>query len=83
MEDLSLLQQNVLEKYKKLAQVLHSLDETFKKFNSSDHSDVSPESILQQIRDIEIKIAQIGTLLKGSVYSLILQRRQQIKGSSG
>lgn len=78
MEDLSLLQQNVLERYRKLAQVLHSLDETFKQFNSTSQDNLSSEAVLQQIREIEIKIAQVGTLLKGSVYSLILQRRQEI-----
>mgnify|MGYP003361900069 CR=1 FL=1 len=78
MEDLSLLQQNVLERYRKLAQVLHSLDYTFKKFKSTSQDNLSSEAVLQQIREIEIKIAQVGTLLKGSVYSLILQRRQEI-----
>lgn len=77
-EELSLLQQNVLERYQKLAQVLHSLDSTVKQFNDSAEN-VSSEVVLQQIREIEVKIGLVGTLLKGSVYSLVLQRRQELE----
>lgn len=80
-EELSLLQQSVLEKYRKLAEVLHSLDGTFKEFNDTDKDHVSSEVVLQQIREIEVKIGLVGTLLKGSVYSLILQRRQELEST--
>ncbi|QLL34963.1 hypothetical protein HG536_0H03380 [Torulaspora globosa] len=78
-EELSLLQQNVLERYQKLAEVLHSLDSTVKQFNDSSSENVSSEVVLQQIREIEVKIGLVGTLLKGSVYSLVLQRRQELE----
>lgn len=78
-EELSVLQQSVLERYGKLAEVLHSLDDTFKQFNDTDKDHVSSEVVLQQIREIEVKIGLVGTLLKGSVYSLILQRRQELE----
>ncbi|QLQ82084.1 hypothetical protein HG537_0G03390 [Torulaspora globosa] len=78
-EELSLLQQNVLERYQKLAQVLHSLDNTLKQFNDNGNENVSSEVVLQQIREIEVKIGLVGTLLKGSVYSLVLQRRQELE----
>lgn len=81
-EELTPLQQNVLERYKKLAQMLHSLDETFKQFNTTQKENVSAEGVLQQIREIEIKIGLVGTLLKGSVYSLVLQRRQEEREKS-
>ncbi|AQZ12849.1 DAD3 (YBR233W-A) [Zygosaccharomyces parabailii] len=76
-EDLTPLQQNVLERYKRLADVLHSLDGTFKQFNTSHGGNATAEGVLQQIREIEVKIGLVGTLLKGSVYSLVLQRRQE------
>lgn len=78
-EELSLLQQNVLERYQRLAQVLSSLDETLKQFNDTSNESVSSEIVLQQLREIEVKIGLVGTLLKGSVYSLVLQRRQELE----
>lgn len=78
-EELSLLQLNVLEKYKKLADVLHSLDDTFKHFINTKGDNASSEVVLQQIREIEIKIGLVGTLLKGSVYSLVLQKKQELE----
>ncbi|CAI4924983.1 BEM_HP_G0068910.mRNA.1.CDS.1 [Saccharomyces cerevisiae] len=82
--NLSPLQQEVLDKYKQLSLDLKSLDETIKELNYSQHRQqhsqqetVSPDEILQEMRDIEVKIGLVGTLLKGSVYSLILQRKQE------
>ncbi|QHS71790.1 Dad3p [Saccharomyces paradoxus] len=81
---LSPLQQEVLNKYKQLSLDLKALDETIKQLNHSQHRQqhtqqetVSPDEILQEMRDIEVKIGLVGTLLKGSVYSLILQRKQE------
>ncbi|CAI4037463.1 hypothetical protein SMKI_02G3400 [Saccharomyces mikatae IFO 1815] len=83
---LSPLQQEVLDKYKRLSLDLRALDETIKQLNHSQHHQqhieqetVSPDEILQEMRDIEVKIGLVGTLLKGSVYSLILQRKQEQK----
>ncbi|AJQ12076.1 Dad3p [Saccharomyces cerevisiae YJM1342] len=82
--NLSPLQQEVLDKYKQLSLDLKALDETIKELNYSQHrqqhsqqENVSPDEILQEMRDIEVKIGLVGTLLKGSVYSLILQRKQE------
>ncbi|CAI4277806.1 BDN_1c_G0004130.mRNA.1.CDS.1 [Saccharomyces cerevisiae] len=82
--NLSPLQQEVLDKYKQLSLDLKALDETIKELNYSQHRQqhsqqetVSPDEILQGMRDIEVKIGLVGTLLKGSVYSLILQRKQE------
>ncbi|CAI4276906.1 CPA_1a_G0004210.mRNA.1.CDS.1 [Saccharomyces cerevisiae] len=82
--NLSPLQQEVLDKYKQLSLGLKALDETIKELNYSQHRQqhsqqetVSPDEILQEMRDIEVKIGLVGTLLKGSVYSLILQRKQE------
>ncbi|AHY74709.1 AQG_2a_G0004460.mRNA.1.CDS.1 [Saccharomyces cerevisiae] len=82
--NLSPLQQEVLDKYKQLSLDLKALDETIKELNYSQHRQqhsqqetVSPDEILQEMRDIEVKIGLVGTLLKGSVYSLILQRKQE------
>lgn len=76
-EELTPLQQNVLDRYKRLARALHSLDETFKQFNAPSDDNVTAEGVLDQIRQIEVKIGLVGTLLKGSVYSLVLQRKQE------
>lgn len=83
---LSPLQQEVLNKYKQLSLDLKALDETIKQLNHSQHRQqqeqqitVSPDEILQEMRDIEVKIGLVGTLLKGSVYSLILQRKQELE----
>lgn len=76
-EELTPLQQNVLDRYRRLARALHSLDETFKQFNASNSDSITAESVLSQIREIEVKIGLVGTLLKGSVYSLVLQRKQE------
>ncbi|SCW00539.1 LAFE_0C06414g1_1 [Lachancea fermentati] len=73
MDDLSHLQKSVLEKYTHLAKSLHSLDNTIKQLNANKHEE-SPEQVLQQLREIEVKIALAGTLFKGSVYSLVLQK---------
>ena len=82
--NLSPLQQEVLDKYKQLSLDLKALDETIKELNYSQHRQqhsqqetVSPDEILQEMRDIEVKIGLVGTLLKGSVYSLILQTKQE------
>ncbi|AJP84906.1 Dad3p [Saccharomyces cerevisiae YJM1248] len=82
--NLSPLQQEVLDKYKQLSLDLKALDETIKELNYSQHRQqhsqqetVSPDEILQEMRDIEVKIGLVGTLLKGSVYSFILQRKQE------
>ncbi|AJQ15909.1 ADE_G0004170.mRNA.1.CDS.1 [Saccharomyces cerevisiae] len=82
--NLSPLQQEVLDKYKQLSLDLKALDETIKELNYSQHRQqhsqqetVSPDEILQEMRDIEVKVGLVGTLLKGSVYSLILQRKQE------
>lgn len=82
--NLSPLQQEVLDKYKQLSLDLKALDETIKELKYSQHRQqhsqqetVSPDEILQEMRDIEVKIGLVGTLLKGSVYSLILQRKQE------
>ncbi|CAI5030896.1 CPS_HP_G0102230.mRNA.1.CDS.1 [Saccharomyces cerevisiae] len=78
------MNQEVLDKYKQLSLDLKALDETIKELNYSQHRQqhsqqetVSPDEILQEMRDIEVKIGLVGTLLKGSVYSLILQRKQE------
>ncbi|CCK70901.1 Dad3p KNAG_0F02360 [Huiozyma naganishii CBS 8797] len=76
-QDLTPLQQSVLEKYSSLSEALHDLDESIKELNRSkegNSADVSADDVLQEMRAIETRIGLIGTLLKGSVYSLILQR---------
>ncbi|CAL9732948.1 DASH complex subunit Dad3p [Monosporozyma unispora] len=81
LQNMSKLQQEVLGKYTQLAESLHKLDETVKELNRSaketqDNADnVSAEEILEEMRQIETKISLIGTLFKGSVYSFILQRK--------
>lgn len=69
--NLSPLQQEVLDKYKQLSLDLKALDETIKELNYSAHRQqhsqqetVSPDEILQEMRDIEVKIGLVGTLLK-------------------
>ena len=83
---ISPLQQEVLTKYKQLSLDLKALDETIKELNHSQHGQqqeqqetVSSDEILQEMREIEVKIGLVGTLLKGSVYSLILQRKQELE----
>ncbi|CCE65016.1 hypothetical protein TPHA_0J01950 [Tetrapisispora phaffii CBS 4417] len=77
-EELSPLQQDVLDRYSKLANILHSLDDTLNEINtSSTESRTSPEEVINEMREIEIKIGLVGTLLKGSVYSFILQQKKQ------
>lgn len=85
LQNMSKLQQEVLGRYAQLAQSLHTLDNTVKELNQSAHetrdkekhqdNSVSPEEILEEMRQIETKITLIGTLFKGSVYSFILQRK--------
>ncbi|CCC69920.1 hypothetical protein NCAS_0D03390 [Naumovozyma castellii] len=78
--DLTPLQENVLEKYRILSQSLQSLDNTIRELNNTkeDRTNASPEAVLQEMRDIEIKLGLVGTLLKGSVYSLILQKKNEL-----
>ncbi|CCF55884.1 hypothetical protein KAFR_0A04490 [Kazachstania africana CBS 2517] len=82
-DNLTPLQRSVLEKYNQLSQSLHSLDKSLRLLNKSNDESkstkrVSPEEILQEMREVEVKIALIGTLLKGSVYSLILQKKNEL-----
>ncbi|SCU99496.1 LANO_0F02014g1_1 [Lachancea nothofagi CBS 11611] len=72
--ELTPLQRNVLDKYETLSKSLHNLDTTIKELKENSSSE-SPEQVLRQLREIEVKIALIGTLFKGSVYSLVLQRQ--------
>ncbi|CAL9738436.1 DASH complex subunit Dad3p [Monosporozyma servazzii] len=81
LQNMSKLQQEVLGKYTQLAESLHRLDETVKDLNRStkeaqeNADNVSAEEILEEMRQIETKISLLGTLFKGSVYSFILQRK--------
>lgn len=79
MEDqMTPLQQNVLQRYGKLATSLHSLDESIRKLKQQQQasdSDVTPEDVLSEIREVEVKLGLIWTLLKGSVYSYVLQKQ--------
>lgn len=82
-QNMSKLQQEVLSKYSQLAESLHRLDTTVKQLNQSaretkeNSNNVSAEEILEEMRQIETKIGLIGTLFKGSVYSFILQRKNE------
>ena len=83
-DSLTALQETVLGKYRLLAEELHTLDETIKRIINNDHKDengntlhCSPQELLQLVRELEVKMGIAGTLIKGSVYSLILQRAQQ------
>ena len=82
-QNMSKLQQEVLSKYSQLAESLHRLDATVKQLNqlardTKEKSDnVSAEEILEEMRQIETKVGLIGTLFKGSVYSFILQRKNE------
>ncbi|KAL3229096.1 DASH complex subunit DAD3 [Nakaseomyces bracarensis] len=83
-QQLTPLQQKVLGRYKDLASCLKDLDHSIKELNIQQKKDkesdnVSPDEILKEMREIEVKIGLIGTLLKGSVYSLILQKQQEEK----
>ncbi|AET38021.1 Dad3p Ecym_2275 [Eremothecium cymbalariae DBVPG len=75
-EGLSALQRSVLDKYRSLAESLHDLDDTLVQLSRD--KDTNPEQVLAQMREIEVKIALVGTLMKGSVYSLVLQRNMHI-----
>ena len=83
LQSMSKLQQEVLSKYSQLAESLHRLDETVKELNRSakenkeNSNNISAEEILEEMRQIEAKIGLIGTLFKGSVYSFILQRKNE------
>ncbi|SCU84004.1 LAME_0C07756g1_1 [Lachancea meyersii CBS 8951] len=72
--ELTPLQRSVLSKYETLSKTLHNLDDTIKNLRDNGSSE-SPEQVLRQLREIEVKIALVGTLFKGSVYSLVLQRK--------
>ncbi|CAG98272.1 Dad3 [Kluyveromyces lactis] len=72
--ELTPLQRSVLDKYRFLAESLRELSETLSDLNNT-HEDSKPEAILQEMREIEVKISLVSTLLKGSVYSLVIQRR--------
>lgn len=84
------LQQKVLARYKELVSCLRDLDSSIKDLNqqqldtkgNKDSSNSSPDEILKEMREIEVKIGLVGTLLKGSVYSLILQKQQTQKFKS-
>ncbi|AMD21296.1 HER017Wp [Eremothecium sinecaudum] len=71
-EGISSLQRSILDKYRTLADCLHELDDTILQLNKD--KDTNPEQVLSLLREIEIKIALVSTLMKGSVYSLVLQR---------
>lgn len=74
-EDLTPLQKSVLDKYSILSEHLHNLDKTLKDINQNGQN--NPEKIVTEMREIEVKISLVGTLLKGSVYSLVLQRNMK------
>ncbi|KAH3903383.1 uncharacterized protein SCODWIG_02646 [Saccharomycodes ludwigii] len=85
-ETLTSLRTTVLEKYKTLSNELHTLDDTLKQIikeenESEEHTTINdkitPDELLKLIRELELKISVAGTLVKGSVYSLILQRYSQ------
>lgn len=84
------LQQKVLARYKELVSCLRDLDSSIKDLNqqqldtkgNKNSSNSSPDEILKEMREIEVKIGLVGTLLKGSVYSLILQKQQTQKFNS-
>lgn len=78
MEELTPLQRSILDKYTVLSDSLHNLDETVKNL-AQPGAQESPEEVLRQLREIEVKIALVGTLFKGSVYSLVLQRMENLK----
>lgn len=77
------LQQKVLERYGDLAACLKDLDLSIKELNAQqqnvDSNNKTPDEILKEMREIEMKIGLIGTLLKGSVYTLYLQKQQEKK----
>jgi len=84
--NITALQETLLNKYRTLSADLHSLDETIKNIINNKHTDengnvstCTPQELLQLMRELEIKMGIAGTLVKGSVYSLILQRAQQEK----
>lgn len=73
------LQQNVLDKYSGLAKALHTLDASIKELNNTKKTNKeTPEDVLSEIRELEVKLSLVGTLLKGSVYSYV-QQQQQLK----
>lgn len=74
-DELSALQRLALDKYRALADYLHELDNTI--LHLTKDTDTNPERVLSQLREIEIKIALLSTLMKGSVYSLVLQRGKE------
>lgn len=84
---LTALQLSVLDRYRTLNQALRSLDDKIKELNKSKQESktdldkhnikAGSEDILKQMREVEIKIGLVGTLLKASVYSLILQRNER------
>lgn len=83
--ELTELQRKVLERYSRLAALLHSLDDSIKQLNESKgqpSSGISSEQILKEMREIEVKIGLIGTLIKGSVFQYILQRQNGDLNSS-
>ncbi|KAG0662148.1 DASH complex subunit dad3 [Maudiozyma exigua] len=74
------LQQNVLDKYSGLAKALHTLDASIKELNNTKKTNkATPEDVLSEIRELEVKLSLVGTLLKGSVYSYVQQQQQQLK----
>ncbi|SCU96951.1 LAMI_0F08328g1_1 [Lachancea mirantina] len=77
MEELTPLQKSLLDKYATLSKSLHGLDDSIKMLREAKDSE-SPEQVLRRLREIEVKIALVGTLFKGSVYSLVLQRNKEV-----
>lgn len=72
-QELTPLQRSVLDKYRNLVETLRELEQTLSELNNTT-KDSKPEEILKEMREIEVKISLVSTLLKGSVYSLVLQR---------
>lgn len=72
-EKLTPLQQSVLARYGELAEELRTLDGSIRSLNSHKTS-ATPEAVLDEVRELEVKLALIGTLLKGSVYSYVRGR---------
>ncbi|GMM57971.1 Dad3 protein [Maudiozyma humilis] len=70
-EKLTPLQQSVLERYGELAAELRRLDGSIKALNRRDERAGTPQDVLDEVRELEVKLALIGTLLKGSVYSYV------------
>ncbi|CAK7893125.1 DASH complex subunit Dad3p [[Candida] anglica] len=78
---LSPVESQILTQYQLLASQLNNLSSEIKQLNSANTNKVedgNADKLLDNLRNLEMKIGLVYTLFKGAVYSLFLQHEEDL-----